>query len=112
MRLIAGIFDSTDEVGGWRAGKVNGGVVLDVPTGQVVLRGLSMPHSPRLHDGALWVLNSGAGELWRVDLGSFHHQVVCSLPGYLRGLCFVGPVALIGLSTIREKKAFTNISTR
>jgi uncharacterized protein (TIGR03032 family) len=96
----------TDVVGGWREKKADGGLVIDVPTGEVVLRGLSMPHSPRLHDGSLWVLNSGAGELWRVDLDSFRHEVVCSLPGYLRGLGFVGPVALIGLSTIREKHIF------
>ncbi len=52
------------------------------------------------------MLNSGAGELWRVDLDSFRHEVVCSLPGYLRGLGFVGPFALVGLSTIREKHIF------
>ena len=96
----------TDVVGGWRERKADGGVLIDVPSGEVVLRGLCMPHSPRLHDGSLWVLNSGAGELWRVDLDSFRHEVVCSLPGYLRGLCFVGPVALVGLSTIREKHIF------
>jgi uncharacterized protein (TIGR03032 family) len=81
-------------------------VVVDVPSGQVVMRGMCMPHSPRLHDGSLWVLNSGSGELWRIDLDSFRHEVVCGLPGYLRGLCFVGPVALVGLSTIREKHIF------
>jgi uncharacterized protein (TIGR03032 family) len=96
----------TDVVGSWREGKASGGVVIDVASGQVVLRGLSMPHSPRLHDGSLWVLNSGAGELWRVDLKSFRHEIVCSLPGYLRGLRFVGSFALVGLSTIREKHIF------
>ncbi len=96
----------TDAVGGWRAGKAGGGVVIDVPADRVVLRGLSMPHSPRLHDGVLYVLNSGAGELWRVDLDSFRHEVVCRLPGYLRGLDFAGPYALIGLSMIREKHVF------
>jgi uncharacterized protein (TIGR03032 family) len=97
---------ATDMVGGWRERKADGGVVIDVPSGEVVLRGLCMPHSPRLHDGSLWVLNSGRGELWRVDRESFRHEVVCSLPGYLRGLCFVGSVALVGLSTIREKHIF------
>ncbi len=97
---------TTDVAGGWRERKADGGVVIDVPSDEVVLRGLTMPHSPRLHEGSLWVLNSGAGELWRVDLRSFRHEVVCSLPGYLRGLGFVGSVALIGLSTIREKHIF------
>jgi uncharacterized protein (TIGR03032 family) len=96
----------TNVVGGWRERKADGGVVIDVPAGEVVVRGMSMPHSPRLHEGALWVLNSGAGELWRVDLDSFRHEIVCNLPGYLRGLGFVGSVALIGLSTIREKHIF------
>ncbi|MGO9923471.1 MAG: TIGR03032 family protein [Isosphaeraceae bacterium] len=96
----------TDAVGGWRAGKDGGGVVIDVQANRVVLRGLSMPHSPRLHGEALYVLNSGAGELWRVDVNSFHHEVVCRLPGYLRGLGFAGPFALIGLSKIREKHIF------
>jgi prepilin-type processing-associated H-X9-DG protein len=36
----------TDTVGGWRPDKATG-VVLDVETGAVVVRGLAMPHSPR-----------------------------------------------------------------
>jgi uncharacterized protein (TIGR03032 family) len=101
-----------DAVGGWRERKADGGVVIDVPTGEVVLRGLSMPHSPRLHDGSLWVLNSGAGELWRIDRNSFRHDVVCSLPGYLRGLGLLGSVALVGLSTIREKHIFGGLQVQ
>ena len=73
---------TTDVAGGWRERKADGGVVIDVTSDEVVLRGLTMPHSPRLHEGSLWVLNSGAGELWRVDLNSFRSEVVCSLPGY------------------------------
>ena len=46
----------------------------------------------------------GPGKLWRVDLDSFRHEVVCSLPGYLRGLGFVGPVALVGLAALRRAK--------
>lgn len=80
--------------------------MIDVVSNRVALRGLTMPHSPRLHDGALFVLNSGAGELWRVDLEKFQHEVVCGLPGYLRGLGFAGPYALIGLSMVREKHIF------
>jgi uncharacterized protein (TIGR03032 family) len=104
-RFVTALGES-DEVGGWRANKASGGIVVDVQTGQTVVRGLSMPHSPRLHEGHLWVLNSGAGELWRVNLNGFRHDVVCTLPGYLRGLCFVGPFALVGLCKIREKHIF------
>jgi uncharacterized protein (TIGR03032 family) len=96
---------ATDEPGGWRAGKVDGGILIDVPTGEIVLRGLCMPHSPRLHDGHLWLLNSGAGELWRVDSRDFRAEAISVLPGFLRGLCLVGHYALVGLCKLREKSA-------
>jgi uncharacterized protein (TIGR03032 family) len=97
---------ATDEPGGWRSNKAAGGVLVDVDSGAVALDGLSMPHSPRLYDGKWWLLNSGTGELWTVDPRQGEHTVVCSLPGYLRGLCFVGPYALVGLSQVRERHIF------
>ena len=41
---------------------------MDVETNEVVLRGLSMPHSPRWYQGQLWLLESGQGSLALVDL--------------------------------------------
>lgn len=96
----------TNAAGAWRAGKATGGIIVDVASGAVVTRGLSMPHSPRWHAGKLYVLNSGAGELREVNPASGAHAVVCALPGYLRGLCFVGDVALVGLCQIRERHLF------
>lgn len=96
----------TDTVGGWRANKASGGVVVDVEQDAVVLRGLSMPHSPRWYKDQLWLLNSGAGELWAADPCGGKHVVICTLPGYLRGLCLVWPYALVGLCQIREKHIF------
>ena len=57
----------TDTAGGWRADKPQGGCLIDVPSGEIVARGLSMPHSPRWHDGRLWLLESGTGRLVLVD---------------------------------------------
>ena len=97
---------TTNAAGGWRERKATGGVLIDVETDEIVLAGLAMPHSPRWHDGKLWLLNSGAGELLLVDPQSGRYDVVCRLPGYLRGLCFCGPYALVGLSKIRERHIF------
>jgi uncharacterized protein (TIGR03032 family) len=97
---------TTDAAGAWRENKATGGVVIDVTTDEIIARGLSMPHSPRWYDGRLWVLNSGTGELLLIDLQTGRQDAVCGLPGYLRGLCFVGPYAVIGLSRIREKHIF------
>lgn len=96
----------TDTPGGWRPGKNGGGVVIDTATGMTVLRGLSMPHSPRIHDGRLELLNSGTGEYGFLDpvLGRF--ETIQALPGYLRGLCAVDHVALVGMCMVREQHLF------
>lgn len=96
----------TDELVGWRERKADGGIVIDVTSGEIVLRGLAMPHSPRWHDGKLYVLNSGAGELLCVDPQTGSSETVCRLQGYLRGLTFVGAYAVIGLCQIRETHIF------
>ncbi len=97
---------TTDAPGGWREKKATGGVVIDVETDEIVADGLAMPHSPRWHDGRLWVLNSGTGELLSIDPTDARAEVRCRLTGYLRGLAFVGRYALVGLCKIREKHIF------
>lgn len=97
---------TTDTPGGWRADKATGGVLIDRASQEIVSRGLAMPHSPRWHGGALYVLDSGRGTLLQVDSSSGAQTVVCSLPGYLRGLSFVGDYALVGLCRIRERRIF------
>lgn len=96
----------TDEPGGWRKQRNDSGAVLDVPTGEPVTSGLAMPHSPRWHDGELFVLNSGMGRLERVDPATGGRDVVAVLPGYARGLAIHGDLAFVGLSRIRETAIF------
>ena len=95
-----------DAPGAWRQSKAGGGVLMDVASGEFVLRGLYMPHSPRMHKGRLWFLNSGQGELCLVDPAKRTYQCVAQLPGYARGLCFVGKYALVGLSKVRSSHVF------
>lgn len=94
----------SDTIDGWRDRRANGGIIVDVETGAIVCTGLSMPHSPRMADGQLWVLNSGTGELGEVDLatGAFHPRVFC--PGFVRGLAIHGRHAFVGLSKPRYKR--------
>ncbi|MBW4683092.1 MAG: TIGR03032 family protein [Microcoleus vaginatus WJT46-NPBG5] len=100
---------STDVADGWRDRRRNGGCVIDVASNEVILSGLSMPHSPRVYQNKLWVLNSGAGYFGYVDLqrGSFEPVTFC--PGYLRGLAFIGDFAVVGLSKPRHNKTFTGL---
>lgn len=99
----------TDEPGAWRKDKAAGGLLMDVPTSEVVVDGLSMPHSPRWHAGRLWVLESGKGELCVVDTDAGRTETVIELPGFTRGLVFSGDTAFVGLSQIRESSTFGDL---
>ncbi len=68
-----------------------------------------MPHSPRFHSDQLWVLDSGRGQLVRVDPVSGQKQNVAAVPGYARGLAMLGNLAFIGLSKIRETSTFGGV---
>jgi uncharacterized protein (TIGR03032 family) len=100
---------TTDVYEGWREHRHDGGVVVDVASGEIVARGLSMPHSPRWHQGRLYVLNSGAGEFGTVNLANGKFEPICFCPGYARGLAMVGNFAVIGLSTCRENRTFSGL---
>ncbi len=100
---------TTDVHEGWREKRRDGGVIVDVQANEIICRSLSMPHSPRWHDGKLYVLNSGAGEFGTVDLASGKFEPICFCPGYARGLAISGHFAVIGLSTCRENRTFSGL---
>lgn len=93
----------SDIVNGWRDRRAEGGVLIDVSDDRVVTEKLSMPHSPRMSRGALWVLNSGTGHLCRIDRDSGALEEIAFLPGFLRGLAFHANAAIVGLSLPRDK---------
>lgn len=99
----------TDTPGGWRENKRSGGLLMDVTTNQILLRELSMPHSPRVYQNRLWVLESGQGSLAWINLADRKLQALCQLPGFTRGISFIGPLAFIGLSQVRESATFSGI---
>jgi uncharacterized protein (TIGR03032 family) len=101
---------TTDTPGGWRSNKKSGGIVMEVSTGETIVRGLSMPHSPRWYDGRLWVLESGSGGFGWIDPNTGKYEAVTELPGFTRGLDFCGPLAFIGLSQVRESAVFSGIA--
>ena len=115
LAIVAGrpkyvtVLGESDTPGGWRPHKPHGGCLMDVPSGEVIVRGLCMPHSPRWHEGQLWLLESGTGRLLLVDLATRRGQPVAELPGFARGLTLIGPYAFVGLSKIRETSAMDGV---
>lgn len=94
---------------GWRDHRRDGGVVIDVETGEVIASNLSMPHSPRLYQGNFWILQTGTGEFGTIDPGTGDFSPLCFLPGFARGLSFIGDYAVIGLSKPRGNRTFSGL---
>ena len=100
----------TDAADGWRERRRDGGIVIDVASGEVVGEGFSMPHSPRLYRDKLWLHDSGTGYFGYLDLASGTFERVAFCRGYLRGLSFIGDFAVVGLSLPRGSKTFAGLA--
>ncbi|MEJ6483305.1 TIGR03032 family protein [Nostoc punctiforme UO1] len=103
------VVSQSDAAEGWRDRRADGGCIIDVESNEIVLKGLSMPHSPRWYQDKLWLLNSGTGDFGYVDLerGSFEPVAFC--PGYMRGCAFHGNFAIVGISQPRHNKTFSGL---
>ncbi|HEX9952920.1 MAG TPA: TIGR03032 family protein [Rubricoccaceae bacterium] len=99
----------TDTPRGWSPGKLVGGVLFDVRAGEEVFTGLAMPHSPRLFDGALYVLLSAKGEVARVDPEAGEVTTVLKAPSFLRGMARYGDVVFVGMSKLRKGRSLGDL---
>lgn len=74
------------------------GVIFSGKSREPIVKGLTRPHSARLNGKRLFVDNSGYGEFSEIKGGKV--LTVAKLPGWTRGLCFVGDVAFVGTSRV------------
>ncbi|HMB71183.1 MAG TPA: TIGR03032 family protein, partial [bacterium] len=100
---------ATDSPRGWKEGALDGGVVVHVPSGEIVLDSLAMPHSPRLVDGRLWFVASATGEVHLAEPGSGKSEVVAEVPGFARGLTVGEEHVFVGHSRIRKDHLFGDL---
>ena len=91
-----------DEPDGWRGHRAETGVLVDVTTNEIVVHGLSMPHSPRMYSGSLWIVESGRGHLLQIDSTTYEREDIAFCPGFLRGLDFHDGFAVVGMSLGRD----------
>lgn len=99
----------SDVSDGWREHRADGGLVIDITNDEVVASGLAMPHSPRFHNGKLWVHNSGKGEFGYIDMEKGRFEPIAFCPGYLRGMSFIGDFAVVGMSLSRHNVNFAGL---
>lgn len=91
------MLSSDDTLEGWRK-RPRSGVLMEVESQRIVSDEVSMPHSPRVVGGALYLLESGRGMIVRVDpkTGAIEDLAFC--PGFLRGFSIVDGHALVTIS--------------
>ena len=99
----------TDAPRAWREKRTGNGCVIDVESSEIVATGLTMPHSPRLHDGRLYICNAGTGEFGEIELKSGRFNPIAFCPGFVRGISFVGDHVLVGLSLPRQHRDFSGL---
>jgi len=108
--FFATAVSNTDTPKGWVDRMADGGVLLDVASGATLMSGLSMPHSPRIHNGRLWMLQTGLGAVGWVDLQERKFVPLAFCPGFARGLGFFGDYAVVCLSLPRsDEKDFSHL---
>jgi uncharacterized protein (TIGR03032 family) len=100
----------TDTKGGWRENIINGGVLMQVPSGEIILDNLAMPHSPRIINNELFLLLSATGEIIKCDLKSKSYEVIFKVSGFIRGMAFYNNYLFVGLSKVRKSsKTFSKL---
>lgn len=86
----------------WRDSDKRTGTLIDVKRNEVVVSGLSMPHSPRWHNGKVYFCHSGVGQVTCYHPDTGETEVIAELPGFTRGIDIYGSLMFVGLSRRRN----------
>lgn len=96
---------TTNTYQGWRKNIVEGGVLIDVETNDLILQNLPMPHSPTMYMGDLYILLSASGELIKVNVEEKSYSVIKKFDGFCRGMTIYKDYAFIGFSKLRKNSS-------
>lgn len=89
----------------WREHVTTTGVIIDVETGETIIEGLPMPHTPRIYNGELYVLLSATGELAKINIEEGTYSVVTKIGGFVRGMSLHKDYLFVGLSKLRKNSS-------
>jgi uncharacterized protein (TIGR03032 family) len=92
----------SDVLNGWRERRHEGGVLIDVETDRIVTDQLSMPHSPRVAGQQVYALDSGRGQIIRIDPQTGAKTDIAFCPGFLRGMAIHNGYAVVTVSKPRD----------
>lgn len=94
-----------DSVRSWKPGMLNGGVLIDIESDEIILSSLPVPHTPRIYGNDLYMLLSATGELVKVNINSGTYDIITQLNGFVRGMDRIGDYLFIATSKLRPNSS-------
>jgi len=98
-------FNTGNTAASWRQNPDKEGVVLDISSAEVLCKGLAMPHTPRVYNDQLYLLQSAKGELNQIDRQNGKVETVVRLDGFVRGMSLYRDYLFIGISRLRKNSS-------
>ncbi len=101
-RFVTALAESGEREG-WRKMGPDSGILMDLDS-DFLVRGLSLPHSPLVSGGDIWLLESGRGGLIKIEKNG-HKTQILNTSCLVRGLALSGSTAIVGTSQLRSGTA-------
>jgi uncharacterized protein (TIGR03032 family) len=95
-------FNMEDTRDSWSEGRIDYGTLIDIDTDEILIEGMIMPHSPKVHNGSIYVCESGLGNVWQYNIETKEKTELIKLQGFTRGVNFYGGLMFVGTSRIRS----------
>ena len=102
---IVSMFDRTNAKEGWRNGKFDTGLLINVENNEILADALSMPHSPVYDNGKLYFLQSATGKVCVYNIENMNIDVLTTLTCFTRGMDVYDDYLIVGGSKLRESSS-------
>ncbi|MDC1068361.1 TIGR03032 family protein [Candidatus Kapabacteria bacterium] len=89
----------------WRENITKGGVLIDYDSKEIICDGLAMPHSPRLVDGKVLVLESASGEISLIDPKDGKKELIKKVDYFIRGAAIHDDLLFVATSKLRKNSS-------
>jgi uncharacterized protein (TIGR03032 family) len=89
----------------WRENITQTGTLYDIEKNEIVLSNLAMPHSPKIINDELYLLQSANGELVKVNTSTKTTELIYTFKGFVRGMAHHKDYLFVGLSKLRKNSS-------
>ncbi len=89
----------------WRENITETGTLYDIEKNEVILNNLAMPHSPKIINDELYLLQSATGELVKVNTDNKTCELIYKFKGFVRGMAHYKDYLFVGLSKLRKNSS-------